>query len=185
MYLSLTKRKNIAILAIAIACMLTASSCSIASAGDFNILLSNITKDDFFNKYANSEQLCKLLNNTTIDPELQLALDASYRIESDSGKWLVGDSGKSIGPLHIQKQAIDDVNRILNYTAFSYDDRMSWEKSCQIFRIYLKHYGQKYSKEIGKKPTVEVYIRIWNGGPNGWKSNKTKSHWLKAQEVIF
>lgn len=139
--------------------------------------------DHMLDDYLVSGELQKV--NTTIDPELQLALDVSYRIESDSGKCLVGDNGRSKGPLHIQKQAIDDVNDILGYEAFSYDDRMSLEKSCQIFHAYLSHYGNKYSEKTGKKPTTEVYVRIWNGGPNGWKKNKTKDHWEKAQEVIF
>ncbi len=150
-----------------------------------NIFLGEYIENDLADHNSISNQLFKLFSRTTIDPELKLALDVSFRIESDSGKNLIGDNGKSIGPLHIRKEAVDDINRILGYQAFSYEDRMVWEKSCQMFESYLTYWGQRYTNQTGNTPTTEVYVRIWNGGPNGWKNPKTEDHWHKAQEMIF
>lgn len=213
MYLSQIKHRSIAICLIAIFFLLVASPYQVALANEHNILLRNSQSQNIGHNYAISRWLFiggvfKLSNITTIDPELQLtnnvsciiesdsgrdlisnelqlALDASHIIESDSGKYLISPDGKSMGPLHIQKQAVDDVNRILGYQAFSYDDRMSWEKSCQIFEVYLNYYGQRYIKQTSKQPTAEVYVRMWNGGPDGWKSKSTENHWQKAEKVIF
>lgn len=153
--------------------------------GSGDIFLGSNILSDCLDQYCIDDQVFKLSNSTTIDPEIQLALEVSFIIESESGKNLRSANGRSIGPLHIEKPAVDDVNRILGYQAFSYEDRMSFEKSCQIFRYYLNYYGQIYTKKTGHIATTEVYVRIWNGGPNGWKNSKTDNHWQKAKKVIF
>lgn len=119
-----------------------------------------------------------------LDPRLQKALDACYLLESSGGKKLSGDLGQSVGPLHIQKRAVDDVNRILGRQEFKYSDRMSLKKSGMIFYVYLIHYGKAYTKETKKAPTTETYVRMWNGGPDGWKEKSTAHHWNKAKGYL-
>ncbi|PIS06195.1 MAG: hypothetical protein COT80_01320 [Candidatus Buchananbacteria bacterium CG10_big_fil_rev_8_21_14_0_10_33_19] len=190
MYINTFKRKIFLVYGITLILLLALNPYSMAMSGDqreqsSNYPSDNENKNNFLSDSFLTDKLFKLFGVTTLDPEIELALDASYIIESDSGKNLIGDDGRSIGPLHIQKQAIDDVNRILGYKAFTYSDRMSLEESCKVFKAYLDFYGQRYFKKTGKQPTTEVYVRIWNGGPNGYQSVKTKNHWQKAKEVIF
>ena len=34
------------------------------------------------------------------------------------------------------------------------------------------------------KPTYEVYARIWNGGPDGWKKRSTLKYWKKVKKEL-
>ncbi len=99
-----------------------------------------------------------------------------------------GDNGASIGCMQIQKAVVDDVNRVygLNY---SYEDRTKLGASMRICRHYLEYWGGVYERKTGKKATIEVFARIWNGGPNGWKkTGKAKAnldeYWAKIQKEI-
>jgi hypothetical protein len=122
--------------------------------------------------------------------DLQLALNLVYKVESNNGDpdQLVGDDGKAIGPLQIWPQMIRDVNRIirdkkLKYPVFVNSDRHSLDKSCQVFTIYQWYYGQQYTRCTGKQPTTEVYSRMWNGGPEGWRRDATLIYWQKIQKI--
>jgi hypothetical protein len=51
--------------------------------------------------------------------------------------------------------------------------------------VYLKYYGNVYRKETGKDPTVEVLVRIFNGGPTGYKREATKRYATKFAKVYI
>ena len=95
------------------------------------------------------------------------------QVESGGRSDAVGGNGRAVGVLQIWKITVDDVNRISgkNYT---YADRLNREKSIEMCRISLLHYGKHYEKTTGKKVTMEVLARNWNGNPvNGYKNPKT------------
>jgi hypothetical protein len=39
--------------------------------------------------------------------------------------------------------------------------------------VYLTYYANVYQKETGMEPTPEVLVRIFNGGPTGYKKSST------------
>jgi hypothetical protein len=92
-------------------------------------------------------------------------------------------NGDAVGCLQITPVVVEDVNRIAG-TNFTLQDRYDRQKSIQMAEIYLKYYGQVYTKKTGKQPDNEIYARIWNGGPNGWKKTSTEDFWLKVKKEI-
>ncbi len=111
---------------------------------------------------------------------LENLVNACVAVESEGNPNAVGDNGRAVGILQIWKITIDDVNRILGYQAYSYDDRYSPEKSKEIFEIYVEYYGGIYRQTTGLEPTDETYARIWNGGPKGWRKDSTDYYWYKV-----
>jgi hypothetical protein len=92
-------------------------------------------------------------------------------------------NGNAVGCLQITPVVVEDVNRIAG-TNFTLQDRYDRQKSIQMAEIYLKYYGQVYTKKTGKQPDNEIYARIWNGGPNGWKKTSTEDFWPKVKKEI-
>lgn len=78
---------------------------------------------------------------------------------------------------------VRDVNRIAG-TNFTLQDRYDRGKSLQIAELYLKYYGEVYTKKTHKDPDDQIYARIWNGGPNGWRKVSTQKYWLAVQKEI-
>lgn len=115
-------------------------------------------------------------------------LTAIAIVESNKNDNAVGDNGNAVGRYQIWKAYVDDVNRILKLskstTRFNYNDRRDPVKAAQMVRIYMSHYGKRYKKVTGKNPTLEVYARIHNGGPNGWKKPATIKYWKKVQKEM-
>lgn len=35
-----------------------------------------------------------------------------------------------------------------------------------------------------RPPTVEVYARIWNGGPEGWRKSSTLAYWRRVRNAL-
>ena len=91
-------------------------------------------------------------------------------------------SEPAYGPLQIRQPVCDDVNAYYgtNYTAKMMQSNRTL--SIKVFWLYLKIYTTK--KRLGREPTDEDRARIWNGGPNGWKRDSTKSYWKKVQKVL-
>ena len=86
------------------------------------------------------------------------------------------------GWLQIRKPNIDDVMRIVGKkevrkywgkSKLSEMDMKNFAKAKWVCRVYLSYYGKRYTKKTGKTPTLEVYARIHNGGPLGWKKCNT------------
>lgn len=110
-------------------------------------------------------------------------LDAIAVVESGNKADAVGDGGKSVGAYQIGKLYVDDVNAIYG-TDYKYSDRTDPKLSREITLKYLTHYGKVYTRKTKKQPTAEVYARIHNGGPNGWKKPATIKYWRKVQNVL-
>jgi len=120
-------------------------------------------------------------------------LDAIIQVESGYNENAIGDNGEALGIAQIHKICVDDVNRIEKIiakkegrrpTQFTYEDRKSSDKSKQIMRIYLSWYGANYKKNTGLEPSSEVFSRIWNGGPSGWKKLSTEVYWTKVKNRL-
>lgn len=110
-------------------------------------------------------------------------LDAIATVESSNQATVVGDGGKSVGMYQLGKLYIDDVNNIYG-TTYKYSDRLNPAISREITAKYLTHYGKVYTRKTGKKPTAEVYARIHNGGPGGYKKKATIKYWSKIRDVL-
>jgi len=97
---------------------------------------------------------------------------------------------KAYGLLQIRQMYLDDANRFAGKKVFqkwgvdklTLQDMKDKEKAEWVFTIYLSYYGNVYTKKTGKKPTVKVYARIHNGGPNGWKKDSTLAFAEKVLE---
>ncbi len=116
-----------------------------------------------------------------------LLLMVLVQIESGGDHAAVGDrnmTNKAYGILQIRKPYLDDVNRVY-HTSLTMDDvRKSQLVSRWVAIHYLKHYGKRYQRLTGKVPTYEIYARIHNGGPNGWKRDSTVKYWQKFNKVM-
>jgi len=58
------------------------------------------------------------------------------------------------------------------------------KKSAILVRAYLLHYGKRYKRLTGKEPSYEIYCRIHNGGPDGWRKKSTLKYWAKCRKVL-
>ena len=108
----------------------------------------------------------------------------------------IGDTDlyhKAHGLLQIRKPYLDDVNRIVGRknmikmwgkSRLTLDDMKESGKAIWAMKVYLVHYGKIYEQETGKKVTAQVYARIHNGGPQGYKKWITKEYWAKVQSNI-
>lgn len=112
-------------------------------------------------------------------------IKAICKVESDFDSHKIGDDGKALGIGQIHKVCIDDVNRILGYKCYSYDDRKNVIKSKQIMRVYLSYYGARYEKLTKKKATSTILCRIWNGGPDGYKKTATLAYARKVSKYLI
>jgi len=89
------------------------------------------------------------------------ALKRVYFRESSNGKnddAYVENHATALGPLQITRIVVRDVNRILKAPVFSYNDRLDYDASVEMFRVYCKHYY--------KNGTIEQICRLWYRGPN-------------------
>lgn len=105
-------------------------------------------------------------------------------VESHGNENAIGDNGAALGCMQIHMCVIDDVNRIYK-TNYRSQDRLVTKKSFMIAKKYLKYWGDQYEKDTGKKPNAEIYARIWNGGPIGYKKTATESYWEKVRKEIL
>lgn len=99
------------------------------------------------------------------------------QIESQGDVNAIGDKGlkyPAYGPLQIRQPAVDDVNRNFDTTHTADECLGNRELSVWIFERYMDIYATE--KRIGRPVTPIDKIRIWNGGPNGWKKMSTLSY---------
>lgn len=93
------------------------------------------------------------------------------------------DGLTSRNELQIREICVNDVNRIYK-TNYDIYDAYDLTTSKEIAYLYLLYWGNQYEKKTGRKPTYEVYSRIWNGGPSGWKKKATIPYWNKVKKVL-
>lgn len=63
-------------------------------------------------------------------------------------------------------------------------DRFDPAEGRRVWALYLGYYGARYRKATGRTPTAEVYARIWNGGPKGWRKSSTLAYWRKVRAAM-
>lgn len=117
--------------------------------------------------------------------------EAMREIESGDDDSAIGDNGKSIGPLQIQKSYYEDAVKknpslqLGKYANYTYEDCTgpgSFEYSKAVAESYMKRYATE--KRLGHNPTLEDISRIHNGGPNGYKRDATKKYWEKVKKKL-
>lgn len=129
------------------------------------------------------------------ETELRKAIRILEHVESGGNADALGDVGlknKAYGILQIRKPYLDDVNNLFSERiqerwgkpAFDMLEMKESDKARWVAEKYLSHYGTEYFRKTGKEPTVLVYARIHNGGPNGWKKASTNEHARKVEEAI-
>jgi len=116
------------------------------------------------------------------ETDIRPLLDAIRMVESSDGKNLVGDGGKAIGPYQIHKAYWQDAVEHDPSIGGSYKDCMNRAYAERIVVAYFNRYATK--RRIGSTPTYEDMARIHNGGPNGYKSEKTEGYWVKVEREI-
>lgn len=89
---------------------------------------------------------------------------------------------KAYGLLQIRLPYLTDVNRIAGKKEvqrmwgkeeLTLDDMRDQTMAEWAMVVYLSHYGKVYTRKTGLVPTVDIYARIHNGGPNGWQKENT------------
>ena len=103
---------------------------------------------------------------------------AVHQVESSgrTGRNIVGDNGRAIGPLQIHFENWKDATDFDKSIGGKYADCHDLNYSIKIFDAYLRRYGN------GKD--AEDRARIWNGGPNGMNKSATKKYWTKIKQNL-
>jgi len=105
-------------------------------------------------------------------------------VESRGNDSAIGDrhlvGNEAVGALQIRPIMVREVNRILRIQKsnkrFTLKDRFERGKSIEMFYIW-KNYHHKDSEP-------EVIARNWNGGPKGYKVDRTKKYWNKVEKQL-
>ena len=88
---------------------------------------------------------------------------------------------KSYGILQIQQGAIDDVNRRYG-TSYTHEDAFQIACAEEIFKLYIQMWTEHLNKKEGREATSEDIVRIWNGGPRGYKKKSTIPYLVKFEK---
>ena len=105
-------------------------------------------------------------------------------VESEHIPTAVGDGGNSFGILQIQKNAILDVNREYG-TTYRHIDAFNVICSEEIFKLYVKMWVAKLEVKENRKSTTQDIVRIWNGGPKGYKRKSTLKYFVKFKKYRY
>jgi len=119
-------------------------------------------------------------------PTIDRTLNAIYDVEVGGVRdkqRAVGDNGNAKGIFQIWPSVIQDVNRVYK-TSYTHDDMFDPKKATDVAKKYLTYYGKVYKRNTGKEPTPEIYARMWNGGPKGYKKSATDKYWSKVQKNL-
>lgn len=127
----------------------------------------------------------ELMNNIQYNEERIKKLIAAIIWNESSNGTLTENSNElaAKGIMQQHPEIIDDVNHLLGFNKYHYNDRLDPIKSIEIFLLYQKKYNPGMS--------IEKAARIWNGGPNGMneeeypeKCQQTAKYWSKIQEFM-
>jgi len=98
------------------------------------------------------------------------------------GDMLADGKYRAVGIAQIWECVVTDVNA-LGFD-FKPEDRLSPEKSHEIFKHYLRRWSKAYKTKTGKEADYEALARMWNGGPDGWKKKSTNSYWKSVRKNL-
>jgi hypothetical protein len=119
-----------------------------------------------------------LISHQVNASELNHIIDVLKFVEASNNPNKIGDGGKSFGILQIQQIAIDDVNERLG-TSYVHEDAFDIECAEEIFELYISIWACNLEKNEQRVATDEDIVRIWNGGPYGYKRNSTLKYYQK------
>jgi len=108
---------------------------------------------------------------------LLILLTALRAVESSNGV-------TSKNQLQIREICVMDVNRIYG-TSYTMHDVYDRARAHEIAELYLTYWGNRYEEKTGSKPGYEVYARMWNGGPDGWRKKATLRYWAKVRKELL
>ena len=111
-------------------------------------------------------------------------LTALIFVESRGNDSVIGDrhlvGNEAVGALQIRPIMVREVNRILKIQGkterFDLKDRFDRQQSIRMFMVW-KNYHHKNSEP-------EVIARNWNGGPKGYKKDRTIKYWNKIEKQL-
>ena len=123
----------------------------------------------------------KNIQPITTDGEL---LSALIFVESRGNDSAIGDKhlvgNEAVGALQIRPIMVREVNRICkiigSHQHFALKDRFDRNKSIHMFMIW-KDYHHKNDSD-------ETIARNWNGGPKGYKKDRTDKYWNKIEKQL-
>ena len=112
-------------------------------------------------------------------------VDALIHVESRGNDSIIGDKhlpgNEAVGALQIRPIMVREVNRILEIQGkterFTLKDRFDRQQSIRMFMIW-----KNYHLPDGD---FEKIARNWNGGPNGYKYQRTEKYWNKIQQQLI
>jgi len=149
------------------------------------LFISSNTKTLEFN-YEKIEQPILELNRKDVPPiiEDERLVSALILVESRGNDSAIGDrhlvGNEAVGALQIRPIMVKEVNRILKIQKidkqFTLKDRFERDKSIEMFYIW-KNYHHKDSD-------YETIARNWNGGPKGYKLDRTVKYWNKVEKQL-
>jgi hypothetical protein len=113
---------------------------------------------------------------------------AIVTVESGGDLRAFNPNDGATGLAQIRSVCLEDANRIAQLRGlndrFAAADRNNPRAARRIWDLYLDFYGKQYEKETGRKPTDEVFARIWNGGPTGWHKTSTLPYWTRVSAAM-
>lgn len=111
-------------------------------------------------------------------------LDAIIQVESNGNVFAIGDLNRTFhayGPLQIRMTVIQDVNRVYRTCYTPEECYGNLPLSRDIFSKYELLYATE--QNVGRKVEVSDIVRIWNGGPKGFRKQSTMGYWQKVKSV--
>lgn len=112
---------------------------------------------------------------------LEKIRDVLKHVETNHNPTAKGDNDQSFGILQIQLNAIKDVNETFG-TDYTHQDAFDIVCAEEIFELYIKRWTINLKKNEKRDATEEDIVRIWNGGPKGYKRNSTLKYLDKYRE---
>ena len=111
-------------------------------------------------------------------------LSALIFVESRGNDSAIGDKhlvgNEAVGALQIRPIMVREVNRICkiigSHQHFALKDRFDRNKSIHMFMIWKDYHH--------KNDSNEVIARNWNGGPKGYKKDRTVKYWNKIEKQL-
>lgn len=85
--------------------------------------------------------------------------------------------------LTISQGCLADYNRAHETKLVLSDVRNDDTLSLIIGRWYVKHYATE--ERLGRTPTAEDAVRIFFGGPDGWRRTSTIPLWERTRDLMF
>jgi len=128
--------------------------------------------------------------DATYPPKVKV-IDAIAIVESDRNPYEIGDKNlinKAYGIYQIRKPVTNEYNAA-HHTHYRPEDCLgNVELSKKICGWYDDHWVKYWQKHLKRQMTVSEKVRIWNGGPTGWKKKSTVQYAAKvyaARDILI